>query len=172
MLTARWTTPDPAASPWTNLNAYVRNPIQQRDPTGLASQKQSEAWRALGKAIGVSDIEIFVGQQKCLDAYFTAMNAYQRNISEGISRETPEEQQAWKAHLTTLYQECVARYGRSVEVVSNGPHDEPNEIGQARGAARQHTGRSALEHRRGKTLKDTVDGGRGCIKRMVILAGR
>ena len=35
VLTARWTTPDPAASPWTNLNGYVGNPIQQRDPTGL-----------------------------------------------------------------------------------------------------------------------------------------
>ncbi|MCC6464939.1 MAG: hypothetical protein IT463_06310, partial [Planctomycetes bacterium] len=35
VLTARWTTPDPAASPWTNLNGYVGNPIQQTDPSGL-----------------------------------------------------------------------------------------------------------------------------------------
>ncbi|MCC6463791.1 MAG: hypothetical protein IT463_00470 [Planctomycetes bacterium] len=31
----RWTSSDPAASPWTNLNGYVGNPVQWRDTTGL-----------------------------------------------------------------------------------------------------------------------------------------
>jgi len=34
--TARWTTPDPAASPWTNLVGYVgNNPVGKSDPSGL-----------------------------------------------------------------------------------------------------------------------------------------
>jgi len=34
--TGRWTTPDPAAAPWTNLVGYVgESPINRSDPTGL-----------------------------------------------------------------------------------------------------------------------------------------
>ena len=34
--TGRWTSPDPAASPWSNLNSYVgQNPISRSDPSGL-----------------------------------------------------------------------------------------------------------------------------------------
>lgn len=35
--TGRWTTPDPAASPWSNLQDYVgNNPISRSDPSGLS----------------------------------------------------------------------------------------------------------------------------------------
>jgi RHS repeat-associated protein len=35
--TGRWTTPDPAAMPWTNLVGYVgENPVSESDPTGLS----------------------------------------------------------------------------------------------------------------------------------------
>jgi len=35
--TGRWTTPDPAAQPWTNLLGYVgENPTNRSDPTGLS----------------------------------------------------------------------------------------------------------------------------------------
>ena len=34
--TGRWTTPDPAASPWSNLQGYVgSNPVSRTDPSGL-----------------------------------------------------------------------------------------------------------------------------------------
>ncbi len=38
--TARWTTPDPATSPWTNLWSYCgANPVTGTDPSGLESEK-------------------------------------------------------------------------------------------------------------------------------------
>jgi RHS repeat-associated protein len=41
--TGRWTTPDPAAQPWTNLVGYVgQNPITRSDPTGLALQPPAD----------------------------------------------------------------------------------------------------------------------------------
>jgi RHS repeat-associated protein len=42
-VTGRWTTPDPAAMPWTNLLTYVgENPVNRSDPSGLQSRPTPE----------------------------------------------------------------------------------------------------------------------------------
>ncbi|MCC6573202.1 MAG: hypothetical protein IT462_05360 [Planctomycetes bacterium] len=43
----RWTTPDPAASPWWNLQDYCDSaPLQSSDPVGLATDKPEGEYRA------------------------------------------------------------------------------------------------------------------------------
>ncbi|MBK8205157.1 MAG: hypothetical protein IPK87_00055 [Planctomycetes bacterium] len=44
--TGRWTTPDPAMTPWSSLATYVASPVSQADPSGLgdkASETEEES---------------------------------------------------------------------------------------------------------------------------------
>ncbi len=42
--TGRWTTPDPAASPWANLNCCGHNLLQRSDPSGLEEAAEEDAF--------------------------------------------------------------------------------------------------------------------------------
>jgi hypothetical protein len=99
--TGRWTTPDPAAAPWTNLQTYVgENPLTWSDPSGLTksthtirpfSDQDTSVTVSLEDCdCCVADISSMLSQLKRVYRAVVAVQDIATDLAERISNFTPD----------------------------------------------------------------------------------